>query len=70
MAVPKKKKSYSRSRMRKGGNGSLKSDFTNIITDNDSGEFKLPHHICLDGYYNGKQIVTKKIKKQEETQDK
>ena len=65
MAVPKKKKSYSKSRMRKGGNGSLRSDFANIITDKDSGEFKLPHHICKDGYYNGKQIIKKKVKEQE-----
>lgn len=51
--------------MRKGGNGSLRSDFANIITDKDSGEFKLPHHICKDGYYNGKQIIKKKVKEQE-----
>ena len=70
MAVPKKKKSYSRSRMRKSGNGSFKSDFANILTDKDSGEFKLPHHICQEGYYKGKQIVEKKVKNQAASQDK
>lgn len=60
MAVPKKKKSHSRSRMRKGGNGSLKGDFVNVLTDPVSGEYKLPHHISLDGYYNGKKVIEDK----------
>jgi large subunit ribosomal protein L32 len=65
MAVPKKKKSRSRSRMRKGSNGSFKADFPNVIVDKNTGEFKLPHHISVDGYYNGKQVVKKKEKKEQ-----
>ena len=66
MAVPKKKKSSSRSKMRRGSNGSYDANFPNIITDETTGEFKLPHHISSDGYYNGKQIITPKEKKQSE----
>jgi large subunit ribosomal protein L32 len=63
MAVPKKKKSSSRSRMRRGSNGSLKADFPNVITDKTSGEFKLSHHISSDGYYKGRKIIADKKKK-------
>jgi large subunit ribosomal protein L32 len=63
MAVPKKKKSSSRSRMRRGSNGSLKADFPNVVTDATSGEFKLSHHISSDGYYKGRKIIADKKKK-------
>lgn len=69
MAVPKKKKSHSKSRMRKGGNGSLKGDFTNVVIDPTSGEYKLPHHISLDGYYNGKKIIADKEVKEEDIKE-
>jgi large subunit ribosomal protein L32 len=62
MAVPKKKKSSSRSRMRRGSNGSLAADFPNVLTDKTTGEFKLAHHISVDGYYNGRQVIKKKQK--------
>jgi large subunit ribosomal protein L32 len=62
MAVPKNKKSHSKSRMRKGGNGSLKGDLPNVVVDSTSGEFKLPHHISLDGYYNGRKVIENKVK--------
>jgi|LauGreDrversion2_5_1035112.scaffolds.fasta_scaffold133959_2 large subunit ribosomal protein L32 len=63
MAVPKKKKSKSRRNMRRASNGSYALDFANVLTDKTTGEFKLPHHISLDGYYNGKEVVKKKQKK-------
>mgnify|MGYP002777469401 FL=1 len=28
----------------------------NVVEDSTTGELKLPHHISLDGYYNGRQI--------------
>lgn len=62
MAVPKKKKSSSRSKMRRGSNGTFEADFPNVLTDKTTGEFKLPHHISVDGYYNGKKVVSEKVK--------
>ncbi len=71
MAVPKKKTSHSKSRMRKGSNGTLKGDLPNVITDSTTGEFKLPHHISLDGYYKGRKVIKDKVKKtpEESTQN-
>lgn len=63
MAVPKKKKSSSRSRMRKGSNGSFKADFPNVVADETTGEYKLSHHISSDGYYKGRKIFADKVKK-------
>jgi large subunit ribosomal protein L32 len=63
MAVPKKKKSRSRSKMRRGSNGSFDANFPNVTVDKSTGEFKLPHHISVDGYYNGKKVVANKQKK-------
>jgi large subunit ribosomal protein L32 len=64
MAVPKKKKSKSRRNMRRASNGSYEFDFTNIQTDKTTGELKLSHHISLDGFYKGRQIIKKKIKQE------
>lgn len=66
MAVPKKKKSSSRSRMRKGSNGSFDANFPNVVTDKLTGEFKLSHHISSDGSYKGRQVISKKKKKASE----
>ena len=63
MAVPKKKKSSSRSRMRRGSNGSLDANFPNVTTDKDTGEFKLSHHISSDGFYKGRKVIADKKKK-------
>jgi large subunit ribosomal protein L32 len=63
MAVPKKKKSISRSGMRRGSNGTFKADFPNVTTDKTTGEFKLSHHISVDGYYKGRKVVKDKKKK-------
>ena len=68
MAVPKKKKSSSKSGMRRGSNGTFKADFSNVIVDQESGEFKLPHHIINDTYKNGKlQINLRKRAKQQQS---
>ncbi|NBV05641.1 MAG: 50S ribosomal protein L32 [Proteobacteria bacterium] len=63
MAVPKRKKSKSRRNMRRGSNGSYSLEIANVLTDKTTGEFKLPHHISLDGYYDGREIIKKKQKK-------
>jgi large subunit ribosomal protein L32 len=63
MAVPKKKTSKSKSRMRKGSNGTFKPDFQNAIIDKKTGELRLYHHISPDGTYRGRQIIVKKEKK-------
>jgi large subunit ribosomal protein L32 len=59
MAVPKKKTSKSRRNMRR---SHLALDKLNIVTDANSGEYTLPHRMCLiDGTYKGKQIIKKNI---------
>ncbi len=63
MAVPKKKKSKSRRNMRRGSNGSYDANLPNVLTDKTSGELKLSHHVSLDGYYKGRQVVKPKKKK-------
>lgn len=64
MAVPKKKKSKSRSGMRRGSNGSLDAKFLNVAIDKETGDFKLSHHISPDGTYKGRQVIKKKVKKE------
>lgn len=68
MAVPKKKTSKSKAGMRKGGNGSYKVELPNVMIDKDTGEYKLSHHISLDGYYNGKKVLKDKPVKKETTE--
>ena len=63
MAVPKKKKSKSRSGMRRGSNGSFADDFPNVIVDKTSGEYKLSHHISSEGDYKGRKVGADKKKK-------
>ena len=53
MAVPKRKTSTSKKRMRRSHH---KLSSVNIVEDKKSGEYKLSHHIDLkSGYYNGKK---------------
>ena len=55
MAVPKRKTSKSKKKMRRSHNGLTK---VNIVEDKKSGEYKLSHHIDLkSGFYNGKKIL-------------
>ncbi|MCC8376936.1 MAG: 50S ribosomal protein L32 [Rickettsia endosymbiont of Graphium doson] len=64
MAVPKKKTSKSRRNMRR---SHLALGKVNVIVDSQTGEYKLPHHISLvDGTYNNRQVVEKKIEAEEE----
>ena len=55
MAVPKRKTSVSKKKMRRSNH---KLTAVNIVEDKKTGEYKLSHHIDLkSGYYNGKKIL-------------
>ena len=55
MAVPKRKTSISRKKMRRSHH---RLNPTNIVEDKKSGEYKLSHHVDLkSGFYNGKKIL-------------
>ena len=55
MAVPKRKTSVSKKKMRRSHHRIIG---TNVIEDKKSGEYKLSHHIDLkSGFYNGKKIL-------------
>ena len=55
MAVPKRKTSVSKKKMRRSHH---KISSLNIVEDKKSGEYRLSHHIDLkSGYYNGKKIL-------------
>ena len=55
MAVPKRKTSVSKKRMRRSHH---RDSAPNVIEDKKSGEYKLSHHVDLkSGYYNGKKIL-------------
>ncbi|WP_316354315.1 50S ribosomal protein L32 [Candidatus Trichorickettsia mobilis] len=59
MAVPKKKTSKSRRNMRRSHHALGK---INVMVDSRTGEYKLPHHASLiDGTYNGRLVIAKKI---------
>ncbi len=63
MAVPKKKTSKSKRDQRR-SHHALKA--TNVVVDQTTGEFKLPHHISLkDGFYKGRQVILPKSKSEE-----
>jgi large subunit ribosomal protein L32 len=58
MAVPKKKKSSSRTRQGRAHHALQRQQ---IVEDKTTGELRLPHHMSpTDSYYNGRQIITKK----------
>ena len=53
MAVPKRKTSTSRKKMRR-SHHRLRAE--NVVEDKKSGEYKLSHHVDLkSGFYNGKK---------------
>ncbi len=55
MAVPKSKKSKSRTRMRRSHD---RLEMNTFIEDKDSGELRRPHHIDLKtGVYRGRQVL-------------
>ncbi len=59
MAVPKKKVSPSRRKMRR---SHLALSRANVVEDATTGELKRPHHVSPDGYYNGRQVTTAKVR--------
>jgi large subunit ribosomal protein L32 len=55
MAVPKRKTSFSKKRMRRSHHKLIK---VNVVEDKKSGEYRLSHHVDLkSGFYNGKKIL-------------
>ena len=55
MAVPKRKTSVSKKKMRRSHH---RLSSVNIVEDKKSGEHRLSHHVDLkSGYYNGKKIL-------------
>ena len=55
MAVPKRKTSVSKKKMRRSHH---KLSSVNIIEDKKTGEHRLSHHVDLkSGFYNGKKIL-------------
>ena len=55
MAVPKRKTSISKKKMRRSHH---RINSVKVVEDKKSGEYKLSHHIDLKtGYYNGKKIL-------------
>ena len=55
MAVPKRKTSVSKKRMRRSHH---KLSSINIVEDKKSGEYRLSNHVDLKSdYYNGKKIL-------------
>jgi len=64
MAVPKKKTSKSRRNMRR---SHLAVGKVNVVIDSQSGEYRLPHHICtFDGTYKNRHVLVKKEKLEQE----
>lgn len=62
MAVPKKKTSKSRRNMRR---SHLALSTVNVVVDNTTGEYKLPHRMSLvDGTYNNRQVVSKIVEQE------
>jgi len=63
MAVPKRKTTPSKRNMRRSHHRAGTQSFAE---DKKSGELRRPHHMDLStGMYRGKQIVIKKVKKEE-----
>ncbi len=59
MAVPKRKTSPSRKGMRRSHHALTG---TTVAEDKTTGEIKRPHHVSKDGYYNGRQVTTAKVR--------
>lgn len=55
MAVPKKKTSSSKKRMRRSHHALEK---VNVVMDKNTGEYRLPHHMCqVHNNYNGNKVL-------------
>ncbi len=59
MAVPKRKKSKSRTGMRKSANMKHAKKTVGYVEDSTTGELKRPHHVSKDGFYNGRNVLEK-----------
>jgi len=58
LAVPKKKKSQSKTRMRR---SQYKVELPQLVKCKNCGEPVLPHRVCREcGYYDGKQVIPPK----------
>ena len=58
MAVPKRKTSVSKKKMRRSHH---RISSTNIVEDKKSGEYRLSHHLDLKtGMYKGRQVLDPK----------
>lgn len=58
MAVPKKKVSKSRRNKRRSHHA---LDGVTVVEDKTTGELKRPHHVSVDGYYNGRKVTKDKV---------
>ena len=66
MAVPKRKTTPSKRNMRRSHHRAGSQLFAE---DKKSGELRRPHHMDLStGMYRGKQIILKKVKKEESSE--
>ena len=66
MAVPKRKTTPSKRNMRRSHHRARTQLFAE---DKKSGELRRPHHMDLStGMYRGKQIIVKKVKKEESSE--
>jgi large subunit ribosomal protein L32 len=67
MAVPKKKTSPSKRNMRRAANSKVSS--VNVVENKVTGEMHRPHMMTKNGYYNGKQVIIPKEKKNKEVEE-
>ena len=67
MAVPKRKTTKSKRNMRRSHHALGK---VNVVIDPITGDYKLPHHIGVDGTYNKKAVIVanKNEEKTDETE--
>jgi ribosomal protein L32 len=66
MAVPKKKKSKSRTGMRKNAHSALKK--INVILNKD-GEYILSHIVSKNGVYNNRKVIIARKRKSDIERD-
>ncbi len=61
MAVPKRKKSKSKTKM---GRANKNVKLLNVSIDKETGEYRLGHNVTPNGFYKGKKIIKDKVKKE------
>lgn len=59
MAVPKRKTTPSKRNMRRSHH---KLEKKTAVENNVTGELHRPHHVSPDGYYQGRQVTTMRVK--------